>query len=76
MLQRILSLFYVGTSFALALFILVQIAHKDDIGALLGAVLLTLFGGTLYVTQRDSGRPRKAPPAKARPVPPPAPVSP
>ena len=59
MLQRFLSLLYLGTSFALGLFILVHIARKDDVGAAFGAVVLAIYVGTLYVTQSAGARPQK-----------------
>ncbi|MFO0666652.1 MAG: hypothetical protein U0174_22065 [Polyangiaceae bacterium] len=65
MVQRILSLVYLGASFALALFILVQIAHKNDVGAGLGALLLLSYVGVLYASQRPRARVRSSrlPPA-------------
>lgn len=67
MFQRALSLLYVGTSFGLSLFILVQIARKDDIGALFGAVVLTLYIGVLFASGRVRTRARKAPSVPPRP---------
>lgn len=70
MLQRMLSLLYLGASFALGLFILVHIAQKDDVGAVLGTIALVAYVATLYATQR-AGKKRKslraAPPLLAGP---------
>ena len=68
MLQRILSLFYLGTSFALGLFILVHVAQKDDVGAGLGAFVLTAYVAIMYLTQR-AARKRKQAPAVPRSLP-------